>query len=84
MMLQEMSSLICWIHNVTNFLFQKVCNTSLKKKSALCFRAVDLKVGFPDVLGVVVVRSLHSLLCAGQDFWELQSKNIWGTKFGNH
>ena len=36
------------------------------------------------VVVVVVITEAFSMSFGGQDFWELQSKNIWGPELGNH
>ena len=44
-----------------------------------CPRPILLNFGSPDVLGEAFTTS-----SAGQDFWELQTKNIWGLKVRNN
>ena len=46
-------------------------------------RAVVPKLGPLDVLGLPLPESFTTTL-AGQDFWELKSKNLWRPKVGDH
>ena len=46
-------------------------------------KAVVSNLGSPDVLGLKLPEAF-STSSAGQDFWELQSKNIWELKVENH
>ena len=46
-------------------------------------RAVVPNLGPPDVLGPQVPEAFTTT-SAGQDFWELKSKNIWRPKVGDH
>ena len=48
-----------------------------------CSRAVVPNLGSPDILGLKLPEALITS-CAGQDFWELQSENVWGLNIGNH
>ena len=48
-----------------------------------CFRAVVTKLETPEVLGLQLPEILAST-AVGESFWELQSKNIWELKLGNH
>ena len=47
------------------------------------FRAVDPNLGPPDVLGLQLPEIL-AIRGSGEGFWELQSKNIWRPKVGDH
>ena len=46
-------------------------------------RAVVPNLGSPDVLGLQLPEAFTTTL-AGQDFWELKSKNIWRPKVRDH
>ena len=45
--------------------------------------AVILNLGPPDVIGLQLPEAFTTT-SAGQDFWELKSKNIWMPKVGDH
>ena len=47
------------------------------------FRSVVPNVGPPDVLGLQLPEAFTTT-SAGQDFWELKSKNFWRPKVGDH
>ena len=49
----------------------------------MSFIAVIPNFGPPDVLGLQLPEAF-STPSAGQDFWELKSKNIWRPKVGDH
>ena len=46
-------------------------------------RAVVPNLGPPDVPGLQLPEAFTTTT-AGQDFWELKSKNIWRPKVGDH
>ena len=46
-------------------------------------RTVVPNFGPPDVLGLQLPEAFTTT-SAGQDFWELKSKNIWKPKVGDH
>ena len=46
-------------------------------------KAVVLNVGPPDVIELQLPVAFATT-SAGQDFWELKSKNIWRPKVGDH
>ena len=49
------------------------------------FRSVVSNLGPPDVLGLPLPEAFTTTTTlAGQDFWELKSKNIWRPKVGDH
>ena len=47
------------------------------------FRSVVPNLVPPDVLGLQLPETFITTT-AGQDFWELKSKNIWRPKVGDH
>ena len=47
------------------------------------YRPLPPNLGSSDIFGLKLPEAFTTS-CAGQDFWELQSKNIWGPKVGNH
>ena len=47
------------------------------------YRPVVPNLGPPDVLGLQLPEALTTT-SAGQDFWELKSKNFWRPKVGDH
>ena len=46
-------------------------------------KAVVPNLGAPDVFGLQLPE-VFTTISAGQDFWELKSKNIWRPKVGDH
>ena len=46
-------------------------------------KAVVPNFGPPDVLGLHLPEAF-TIPSAGQDFWELKSKNLWRAKVGHH
>ena len=48
-----------------------------------CYMPVVPNLGPPDVLGLQLPKAFTTT-SAGQDFWELKSKNIWRPKVGEH
>ena len=52
--------------------------------SFICLpRAVVPNLGPPDILGLQLPKAFTTT-SAGQDFWELKSKNIWRPKVEDH
>ena len=68
----------CNLNSMSSILPLKT--NSLSKK---LFRAVFPNLGPPDVLGLQLPEAFTTT-SAGQDFWELKSKNIWRPKVGDH
>ena len=51
--------------------------------NAWFFRTMVLNVGPPDVIELQLPEAFATT-SAGQDLWELKSKNIWRPKVGDH
>ena len=62
-------------------------NTQLSPESMvitiLAYKSVVLNLGPPDVIELQLPEAFTTT-SAGQDFWELKSKNIWRPKVGDH
>ena len=66
-----------------NLLSSTDLRSSCQHNPVASFRAVVPNLGPPDV-PVLQLPEAFTITSAGQDFWELKSKNIWRPKAGDH